>query len=142
MSRSYLLGALHDGTLRPRTVRISQKEETYILLLRDMVKGMGCNAWAYREGRDLNLFVVEFSRFLLVPHRIKSVRERIDHIRGYFDAEGGVPARASVAPYIYPLKKAARTWLRYARCSFPWGSHVADCTIPVDEQIPVIGGST
>ena len=52
MSKAYLLGAMHDGTIRRRTLRISQREKEYILSVRRLIVSLGGNAWIYREGPD------------------------------------------------------------------------------------------
>ncbi len=101
MSLSYLLGAMHDGTVRRTTIRISQKEEAYVRLIREIILAMGGRAWTYREGKSRRLYVVEFSRSLMGQHRPRTRAERLDYVRGYFDAEGGVPRDPSVAPYVY-----------------------------------------
>ncbi len=105
MSRSYILGAMHDGTIRPRTIRISQKEESYVRFLRKLIRSMGGGAWTYREGRSRNVYVVEFSRSFMGGHRPRTKEERIDYARGYFDAEGGFPRGPSAAPYLYFAQK-------------------------------------
>src|SRR2546421_7853811 len=87
--KSYLLGAMHDGTVRQRTLRISQREEEYVVFLRSLILAKGKRAWTYREGRTRNLFVVEFSRTLLDGHRLRTRKDIIHYVRGYFDAEGG-----------------------------------------------------
>src|SRR6266566_4810686 len=46
MSRAYLLGALHDGTVRKRTIRICQREERYVLL-----SSAWCSRWEPVPGR-------------------------------------------------------------------------------------------
>ncbi len=104
MSRSYLLGALHDGTVRHRTIRICQKEEAYISFLKQLIESLGGRAWTYREGKTRDLYVVEFSRSFLEPHRLCSRRDVIDYVRGYFDAEGGISSNAR-SPYLYFAQK-------------------------------------
>ena len=99
--KSYLLGAMHDGTVRQRTLRISQREEEYVVFLRSLILAKGKRAWTYREGRMRNLFVVEFSRTLLDGHRLRTRKEIIHYVRGYFDAEGAVASPAASAPYLY-----------------------------------------
>lgn len=105
MSRSYLLGAMHDGTVRRRTIKIAQKEESYIQFIRHMVEDLGARAWTYREGKERNIYVVEFSRARMILSKPRTRDEKIDYIRGYFDAEGGVPATSSQDPYIYFAQK-------------------------------------
>ena len=99
--KSYLLGAMHDGTVRQRTLRISQREEEYVVFLRSLILAKGKRAWTYREGCTRNLFVVEFSRTLLDGHRLRTRKEIIHYVRGYFDAEGAVASPVASAPYLY-----------------------------------------
>ena len=62
MSKTYLLGVMHDSTERKNTYRISSKENKYIQFLADMIHKMGHNAWTYREGKTREMYVVEFSK--------------------------------------------------------------------------------
>lgn len=99
--RSYLLGAMHDGTVRRTTIRISQREEAYVHFLRDLIMACGGGAWTYREGAHRELYVVEFSRSFVDSHRIRTRGDKIAYARGYFDAEGGIPQRGQRTFYIY-----------------------------------------
>lgn len=103
--KSYLTGAMHDGTLRKRTLRISQKEEEYVLLLKGLILRAGGRAWTYREGRNRNLYVVEFSRTFLEGHESRTSRERVHYVRGYFDAEGAGASPFAPDPYVYFAQK-------------------------------------
>ena len=91
MSKAYLLGALHDGCTRKHTYRIAQKHESFVQQLAEMIRQMGFRAWVYREGKDRNVFVVEFSKSVLSGFEITSIQDKADYARGYFDAEGSVP---------------------------------------------------
>ncbi len=104
MSKAYLFGALHDGSERKHTFRISQKYLSFVSDLANMIKAMGYNAWVYREGFDRELFVVEFSKSVLSCFEITSIQDKIDYITGYFDAEGSVPLNGS-RMYIYFCQK-------------------------------------
>ncbi len=103
MSKAYLLGALHDGYSTQYTFRISQKYYSFVSDLAQMIKQMGYNAWTYREG-NRQIFVVEFSKFILSGFEITSIQDKIDYVRGYFDAEGSVPLNGS-RMYIYFCQK-------------------------------------
>ena len=105
VSRSYLLGAMHDGTIRPRTLRIAQKEESYVLFLRHLVQAEGGRAWTYREGSNRQVYVVEFGRSFLDGHVLRTRRDGIDYARGYFDAEGGIPSSIERPFYVYFAQK-------------------------------------
>ncbi|TSC85751.1 MAG: Uncharacterized protein G01um10147_1095 [Microgenomates group bacterium Gr01-1014_7] len=105
MTKAYLLGALHDGTVRKLTYRICQKDQEYIKFLLKEIKNLGFNAWMYKEGETRNLYVVEFSKSLLKDFVIESINDKIDYIRGYFDAEGGVSRDPKVRYYLYFAQK-------------------------------------
>lgn len=102
--KSYLLGAMHDGTKRPRTLRISQREEAYVLFLKDLIVGSGGRAWTYREGKERQLYVVEFSASFPGSPEVRNRNQMIHYVRGYFDAEGGIPSRPG-NPYLYFAQK-------------------------------------
>jgi intein-encoded DNA endonuclease-like protein len=105
MTKAYLLGALHDGTVRMRTSRIAQKDKEYIDFLQQEIILLGYRAWTYKEGSSRNLYIVEFSAKILKGYTIQSQSEKIDYIRGYFDAEGGVPRNKNTRYYIYFAQK-------------------------------------
>jgi intein-encoded DNA endonuclease-like protein len=105
MTRAYLLGALHDGTVRKLTYRIVQKDQEYIQFLVKGIQNLGSKAWMYKEGKTRNLYVAEFSKNLLKDFVIESSQDKIDYIRGYFDAEGGVPRDPKVRYYLYFAQK-------------------------------------
>ena len=117
MTKAYLLGALHDGTVRKLTYRIVQKDQEYIEFLVKEIKKLGFNAWMYKEGKTRNLYVVEFSKNFLKDFAIGSNQDKIDYIRGYFDAEGGVSRNPKIRYYIYFAQKnlkdleQVRNWL-------------------------------
>ena len=105
MSKEYLLGVLHDSTERKITYRITSKEKLSVQFLADMIHKMGHNAWICREGKTRDMYVVEFSKKVVKDARISSKRNKIDYIRGYFDAEGSVPKSKDVRFYIYFSQK-------------------------------------
>ena len=105
MTKAYLLGALHDGTVRRLTHRIVQKDQEYIKFLLKGIASLGFKAWMYKEGRTRQLYVAEFSRNLLKNFVIESRQDKIEYIRGYFDAEGGVSRDSKVRYYLYFAQK-------------------------------------
>jgi uncharacterized protein YbaR (Trm112 family) len=110
----YLQGALHDGTYSHlhRTHRISQKGTDWLSRLVAILAQLGHRSWLYQEGKDRSVFVLETSApFLDVdydPDRLASCLERIAYVRGYFDAEGGIPQSARVRFYIQFSQKDRR----------------------------------
>lgn len=105
MTKAYLLGALHDATERKTTYRIAQKSKVYIKLLAEGIKSLGQKAWVYQEGKTRNLYIVEFSKSFLRGVKINSRQDKIDYVRGYFDAEGGVARDLKVDYYLYFAQK-------------------------------------
>lgn len=93
---AYFLGAIHDGTFSQNgRSRISQKGVDWPLILKDLLKQIGYNAWIYQEGKDRDVYILEtladFLDFHFDPLQLQSKEESIAYIRGFFDAEGGIP---------------------------------------------------
>ncbi len=105
ITKSYLLGMLHDATERKNTYRIATKNSNFAKIIREGILKLGSKAWIYKEGKSRNLWIVEFSKILLKEFIIKSKQNKIDYIRGYFDAEGGISQTSKVRFYIYFCQK-------------------------------------
>jgi len=105
MTKAYLFGTLHDGTVRKLTYRIVQKDQEYIEFLVKGIQSLGQKAWMYQEGKTRQLYVVEFSKSFLKDFVFESIQDKIDYIRGYFDAEGGISRNPKVRYYIYFAQK-------------------------------------
>ena len=105
MTKAYLLGALHDATERKTTYRLAQKSREYIEFLAKGIKSLGRKAWIYKEGKSRDLYIVEFSKSILLGVKIRSRQDKIDYIRGYFDTEGGVARNPRVRYYLYFAQK-------------------------------------
>ena len=105
MTKAYLLGILHDATERENTFRISQKSKLLVSFIADGIKDLGGNAWIYKEGKNRSVYVVEFSKSFLGDKKIITRKDKIDYIRGYFDADGGISKLQSVRFYIYFAQK-------------------------------------
>ena len=105
ITRAYLLGALHDSSEAKYTFRLCQKNLNYIELCAQGIKNLGFKCWVYKEGKDRDLYIAEFSKRVLYNFSINTPIEKIDYIRGYFDSEGGVPRNFSSRYYIYFAQK-------------------------------------
>jgi hypothetical protein len=119
VARAYLLGASGDGTFNRlhRTFRFAQKEREWLELLGELLRGLGYRGWIYREGRKRQLYVLETSATFLgeFPRsRFETPAEQVAYVRGYFDAEGGVP-RDPRAPLYVQFVQKDRDSLTYAR---------------------------
>src|SRR3989338_2291224 len=106
MSKAYLKGALHDATERKYTFRLCQKQQAYVEFIANLVRKLGFNAWTYKEGKTRNVYIVEFSKKILDSFEIQTRQDKIDYIRGYFDAEGSVPRKKLGFQYIYIAQKS------------------------------------
>jgi intein-encoded DNA endonuclease-like protein len=111
--QAYLLGALHDGTFSSnRRFRISQKGSEWLSILQKLLKKLGYNSWIYREGANRKVYVLEtlakFLDFKFDPMKLKNKREKIGYIRGFFDAEGGIPKNEKARFYIQLAQKVRR----------------------------------
>ena len=105
LTKAYLIGVLHDATSAKRTYRIATKDLEFAEFLQKGIRELGPSAWIYREGKNRKLYIVEFSKSLLANKSIKSQSEKIEYIRGYFDAEGGIAKSPKVRYYIYFAQK-------------------------------------
>ena len=105
ISLSYLLGVLRDSTSRKTTYRITSKSKLFCLCIKSGIGKLGAKSWIYKEGKKRNLWIIEFSKSLLNSIKIKSKNDKIDFIRGYFDAEGGIARSPKVRFYIYFCQK-------------------------------------
>lgn len=104
-SKQYLLGVLHDATVAKTTYRIATKDYSFCQFLIKAIKSLNGNAWSYKEGKLRNLWIVEFSQSFLKKVSVITTKDKIEYIRGYFDAEGGIAKSSSVRYYIYFCQK-------------------------------------
>lgn len=105
MTKAYLLGALHDATVRKITYRIGAKDLSYAEFLKARILELGYSAWLYREGKNRDYFIVEFVKSVLDKVVIDSNKDKIDYIRGYFDTDGSVARSNNVRYYLYFAQK-------------------------------------
>jgi LAGLIDADG-like domain len=102
----YLLGAAHDGTIskRHRTTRFGQSDFRWLEVLRVALLSLGYRSWSYREGASRALWVLETS-WLPGSVSICTEHQARGYVRGYFDAEGGVPRSSGARMYIQFVQK-------------------------------------
>ena len=112
ITKAYLLGVLHDATERKTTYRISTKSYEFSQILKNGILELGVRAWVYKEGKDRNLWIVEFSKILLRDFKIISLEENVDFIRGFFDAEGGISKSPNVRFYLYFCQKSRKVLVK------------------------------
>jgi intein-encoded DNA endonuclease-like protein len=103
--KAYLLGALHDGTFSSnKRFRISQVGTDWLKILQELLRKLEYNSWIYKEGKDRRVYVLEtlakFLDFNFNPLELKSEEEKIGYIKGFFDAEGGIPRSEKARFYI------------------------------------------
>jgi intein-encoded DNA endonuclease-like protein len=112
ISKSYLLGILHDATVRKNTFRVATKSHDFARVLKQAISFLNRKAWIYKEGKKRNLWIVEFSKSLLNGARVKSKQDKLDYIRGFFDAEGGIAKDPEVRFYLYFCQKNKRSLIK------------------------------
>ena len=105
ITKAYLLGMLHDGTKHKTTYRIAQKGVAFAKMLALGIKRLGGRAWVYQEGKLRDVYITEFSQIILHGITITTDQDKLDYVRGYFDAEGGIPKSPKVRFYIYFAQK-------------------------------------
>jgi len=103
---AYLLGMLGDATYNKqhRTWRITQANKEWLQTLKDMLLRLGYRSWMYREGKQRKVYALETTAKSLTkevdPRNLGTIEERTAYVRGYFDAEGGVPRQITHRMYI------------------------------------------
>ena len=107
---AYLVGASHDGTWNTthRTFRFTQRERAWLVQLQQMLKLLKYRSWIYQEGRHRSVWALEttFCPSTHTWHLTKRLPgEWMAYIRGFFDAEGGIPRQATARFYIQFVQK-------------------------------------
>lgn len=94
--KAYLLGALHDATFSEthRTWRFSQSNIGWLQFLQFLLERLGCKSWIYREGKTRFVWVLETTA-KISQSQVRSKSEKIMYVKGYFDAEGGMPKKST-----------------------------------------------
>lgn len=105
VTKAYLLGLLHDATVRKTTYRVATKSKLFAESIQQGIHLLNANAWVYKEGKTRNLWIIEFSKRLLDEVKIISKQDKIDYVRGFFDAEGGIAKSQTVRFYLYFCQK-------------------------------------
>lgn len=105
ITKAYLLGLIHDSTKSKYTYRLCQKSLSFLEVVQTGIQKMGSKAWIYKEGESRNVYILEFAKNLLKDKVISSRQDKIDYIRGYFDAEGSVPRNLKTRYYVYFCQK-------------------------------------
>lgn len=95
---AYLNGAIHDATLnKGKRVRFAQKEVLWLEKLKRLLTFCGYNSWIYKEGKNRNVYVLETLckelSFNVNPTLLVTPEEKAAYLRGFFDAEGGIPRK-------------------------------------------------
>ena len=103
---AYLKGASRDGTFNRlhKTLRISQADLRWLRVLERLLARLGKRSWTYREGTR-SVWVIETTWHPNTRETIHTQGEAAAFVRGYFDAEGGVPTDSGVRFYIQFVQK-------------------------------------
>ncbi len=107
--KAYLLGALHDASLnKKKRYRFTQKGIEWLSFLKDLFTRLEYKSWIYREG-SRNVYTLEtlasFLDFEFDPNKLARLEEQVFYIRGFFDAEGGIPHNLKDLFYIQLVQK-------------------------------------
>ena len=107
VARAYIAGASRDGhfSASHRTLRISQVHREWLDLLQVLLATLGKSGWIYRESRERRVWTLETSYLVDPAPDLHDRDEVVAFVRGYFDAEGGVPRRADDRFYVQFCQK-------------------------------------
>jgi hypothetical protein len=79
-------------------------------VLKKALACLGHRSWIYREGRSRSFWVLETSAsFLDVEYDARPLartRQGLDYVRGYFDADGGMPRSPTTRLYLQFSQKS------------------------------------
>ncbi len=108
--RAYLQGALHDASLnKGKRYRFTQSEKRWLEVIKQSLEALGYASWIYREGKTRHVFALEtlatFLDFSFNPLALETREEKTAYIRGFFDAEGGIPRISTAKFYIQLVQK-------------------------------------
>src|SRR6266545_6673782 len=125
--KAYLQGALKDATPSALhgTHRYGQSDRAWLERIADLLGALGHRSWIYREGRDRNYWIVETSaRFLTLsfdPTHLVEIPEGLDYVRGYFDADGGLPRHPTARLYLQFGQKDRASLEMVTKILSSWG---------------------
>lgn len=107
---AYLNGALGDASRNKKSrIRYVQKYPEWLNTLQQLLKEVGAASWIYQEGKQRSVFALETCcshlNFACDGERLETQDEKTAYIRGFFDAEGGVPHGATAKFYIQLVQK-------------------------------------
>lgn len=112
--QAYLFGAMHDGTVRrsDHRFRIAQKGTGWLKTIQRLVGSVGYKSWIYQEGKTRDVYVLEsvapIFRESFDPYRLRTSEEKKAYIRGFFDAEEGIPRSLASKRYVQLAQKDRR----------------------------------
>jgi len=94
--KAYLFGAIHDGTYnqKHKSFRFTQANIDWLKFIKRCLDKLGFKAWIYQEGKNRKVYALETtapilkSKFNLLE---SSNKAKLAYVKGYFDAEGGIP---------------------------------------------------
>lgn len=107
--KAYLQGALHDASLnKGKRYRFTQSNRGWLEKLQQLLQTLGYRSWIYKEGKTRTVHTLEtlasFLDFKFDPIGL-SKEEKIAYVRGFFDAEGGIPRIENAIFYIQLVQK-------------------------------------
>jgi hypothetical protein len=126
---AYLQGALRDGTRSAlhNTHRFGQSDQRWLDVLAEALVLLGSKSWSYREGSARNYWVLETSAaFLDVDFDARPLvgtSEGLAYVRGFFDAEGGMPRSEGSRLYLQLSQKSRESLETLVQILESWAVH-------------------
>lgn len=107
---AYLNGALGDASRgQGSRIRFTQKYREWLELIQQLLLVIGSRSWIYQEGKQRSVFALETCcphlDFFCSSKDLLTQDEKIAFIKGFFDAEGGVPHIKTAKFYIQLVQK-------------------------------------
>lgn len=105
-AEAYLGGAAHDSTFSSLhgTTRFCQADPRWLTIVGRLLEKLGRHSWTYREGQNRSLWVLETTWHPYKGSEASALNSAA-YVRGYFDAEGGIPTSPEARFYIQLVQK-------------------------------------
>ena len=124
---AYLQGALRDATRSDahKSHRYGQSVRAWLETLQSILGVLGHRSWIYREGKDREFWILETTaKFLTISFDAQELvgrREGLDYVRGYFDADGGMPRDSRARLYVQYCQNDRKSLEIVAKILASWG---------------------
>ena len=102
---AYLRGALdgdgyiYTGKSKGIVAVFTQKNKKWLENIQKTIKDNSSNAWIFKQ-RDIFVLETKFKP-LFEDLKLENLKQKLEYVSGFFDAEGGIPLKPNESKYLY-----------------------------------------